>query len=99
MKDFDKKTSKFKYMPASFGTWEKVLGQLGKKAEKRINRLRPGPKKQRLQEYYNVVLEDIRVAKDAWRNHVMHTRRTFERGEAYDLFLRVRNMMQRMAVS
>ena len=47
MKDFDKRTQRFKYMPTSFATWEKIIGQLGKKAEKRINTLRPGVKRQR----------------------------------------------------
>jgi hypothetical protein len=53
MKDFDKRTGKFKYMPASFAIWDKTLNQLAKKAEKRVGTLRPGVKKQKLQEYYN----------------------------------------------
>lgn len=97
MRDFDKKSGKFKYSPTSFAVWDKILGQLAKKVEKRVAGLRPSSKRQKLQEYYNSVLEDIKFAKDAWRNHVMHTRRTYEREEAHEIYMRVKGMMQRMA--
>jgi len=97
MADFDKATGKFKYTPANFNVWEKQLNQLPNRVQKRLNRLRSGTRKQQLQEYYNSALEDIKFVKDAWRNHVMHGRKIFQRGEAHDLLLRTKGMMERMA--
>jgi hypothetical protein len=97
MKDWDKKKNCFKYVPASFAIWEKILTQLPGKIERRLRGLRSGPRKQQLQEYYKTSLDDIDRVRDAWRNHVMHTRRTFNRDDSCAVFGRVKDMMERLA--
>ena len=97
MSDWDKKNGKFKYSPASFAQWEKILNQLPGRIEKRLRPLRAGARRQHLQEYYSSALEDIKCVKDAWRNHVMHTRMTFGRDDAQAVFTHVGNIMGRLA--
>lgn len=97
MFDWDKVNGKFKYTPANYAVWEKQLNQLPKKVEKRLGLLRPGPRKQKLQEYYAQSLEDIKAVKDAWRNHVMHARKIFDRSEAESVFGHVKGIMGRMS--
>lgn len=97
LKDWDKQRQRFKYTPVNYSQWEKILNQLPKRAEKRLGRLRPGPKKQRLQEYYSSCYEDIKCVKDAWRNHVVHSRQRYDRGAAHDVFGHVKDIIIRMA--
>ncbi len=95
--DWSKQDKRFKYTPSSFGTWEKFITQLPGKIEKKLKALRPGIKRQKRQEYYYSVYDDIKIVKEAWRNHVMHTRREFSSTEAEAVFTRVRDMLVRMA--
>src|SRR6185312_9878513 len=88
-KDWSPKRGQFQYTPVGYGVWEKLLTQLPKKAEKRINALRPGARKQRLQEYYSSCFEDIKWVKDAWRNHIMHSRQQYDRDQALSVFTHV----------
>lgn len=97
MADYDKVQGRFKYMPTDFAIWEKILNQLPRKVEQRLRLLRPGLKRQKLQEYYGSALEDIKGVKDVWRNHVMHTRKTFNRDDAMAVFSHVNSIMGRLA--
>jgi hypothetical protein len=77
--------------------WEKFNTELPKKIETRLKQIRKGALKQRRQDYYYSVYDDIKVVKEAWRNHVMHTRQTFNHDDANALFMRVKDIMTRMA--
>jgi hypothetical protein len=95
--NWSKQDKRFKYTPASFAVWEKYIGQLPKKIEQKLQGLRPGARRQRRQEYYYSVLDDIKTVKDVWRNHVMHTRREFRGEEAEAVFIRVKDILVRMS--
>lgn len=97
MRDWNPKENKFRYTPASYAVWEKTLNQLPKYIDKRLNPLRPGPRKQKLQGYYSSALEDIKFVKDAWRNHIMHGRREYDRDEAKSICNHVEGIMRRLA--
>ena len=97
MRDFDKKTGGFKYTPTSYAVWEKIINQLPAKVEKRLRELRPGPRKQRMQEYYSSAIEDVKAVKDAWRNHIMHTRQEFNRVDAAGVVSHVNSIMVRLS--
>lgn len=96
-KDWNKEKGHFQYTPASYAMWEKMLSQLPQRAEKRLKGLRPGPRKQALQQFYSSCFEDIKFVKDAWRNHIMHTRQQYDRDQALSVLLHVMGIMQRMA--
>ena len=54
-------------------------------------------RKQSAQEFYCPVLQEIRAIKDAWRNHVMHSRRDYEPDEAVAILAHVNRFMTTLA--
>jgi len=90
-------TIRFEYQPVSHATWEKILSQIPARVEKRLRRFKPGSKKQELQEFYNEALEEIRSIKDAWRNHVMHTRTSYSAKDVDAIKDHVSRLMIRLA--
>ncbi len=71
-------------IPIEFAEWDKILDQLYPAVEKKVNALGPSLVKQQTQEFYFTLLFDIKGFKDAFRNHVMHTRRTYSQKAADD---------------
>jgi hypothetical protein len=86
-----------RYTPVAYETWDKILNSLPKRVEKRLNRLRPGPTKQQWQGFYSTVLIDINAIREAWRNHVMHTRQDVTPLEAEGIKVRVEGIMHTLA--
>ncbi|MGB7985623.1 MAG: hypothetical protein WCF54_10715 [Terracidiphilus sp.] len=91
----DKKTKKT--IPIEFSEWEKILSQLPEKIEAKILPMPRGDGKQKAQEFYYSASMEIRGFKDAWRNHVMHTRRSYTREDALAVFSHVQRFMQSLA--
>jgi hypothetical protein len=86
-----------KSVPMEYAQWEKILNQLGEKIDSKIARTKPGPSKQKLQEFYYSALNEISSFKDAWRNHVMHVRRTYSLEDAAAVTAHVRRFMESLA--
>jgi len=89
----NKKTGKIKYRSIAYSDWETNLNQLQDRVDKKIERIRRGPQRQRDQEFYYPVLQDIRGIRDAWRNHTMHTRREYTGKEADAILEHVRRLV------
>ena len=89
----NRKTGKVTYMPLGWTDWETILNQLKAKVTERVGKTKRGPKKQLYQEFYYPALQDIEGIKDAWRNHVMHTRREYTPKGAGDVFDYVRRLL------
>lgn len=77
-----KASGKHKYVPVEYSTWEKVLDQLQPVVDLKVEAIRSRIKKQEAQEFYYSALQEFRAFKDAWRNHVMHTRRVYSAKDA-----------------
>lgn len=92
-----KKAGQKSYVPLAWAEWEALLNQLSPRVDARINKLKRGSQKQAEQEFYYPVLQDIRGIRDAWRNHVMHTRREYKPGEATVVFENVERIMTTLA--
>jgi hypothetical protein len=88
---------KKKFIPVAFSDWDKILNQLPNAVEKKIDAIKRGAKKQSAQEFYLQSLQDIKAVKDAWRNHVMHTRREYTAEDALAIFGHVKNLMIRLS--
>ncbi|MGO8808971.1 MAG: hypothetical protein ACLQJF_05875 [Candidatus Sulfotelmatobacter sp.] len=88
---------KKKYVPIEYAVWETMFQQLHGKVDKKIDALPAGPKKQKLQEFYYPLLQDLRGFKDAFRNHVMHDRKIYSAKAADDLLDYVRRFMSLLA--
>ncbi len=92
-----KKSGKPVYAPIEYSEWEKILDQLQSRADSKLEKLKRGTDKQKLQEFYYPVIQDLRAFRDAWRNHVMHTRAEYTREEAIAVFGRVKSFMENLA--
>jgi hypothetical protein len=92
-----KKGGKRSYLPLQWAEWETLLGQLQAKVDEKLIRLRRGQLKQSEQEFWYPILQDIRSIRDAWRNHVMHTRADYSQAEATAIFEHVRRIMTTIA--
>jgi hypothetical protein len=88
---------RIKYVPIENCVWEKIQDHLRKKSEAKLNRLRPGPAKDRLQQFYGSVLTDFHGFRLEWRNHVMHTRGTYEESDALRALAHVERFVRVLA--
>jgi hypothetical protein len=88
-----KKSGKLEFTPIEYSNWEQILNQLRPKVNERLEKLKRGKTKQSRQEFYNPILSDIEAFKDAWRNHVMHTRRDFSSDDAKAIIGHVKRFM------
>ncbi len=85
------------YIPLAYADWETMLNQIHPRVDARINKLKRGTQKQTEQEFYYPVLQDIRGIRDAWRNHVMHTRAEYNPTEAETILNHVERIMRTLA--
>jgi hypothetical protein len=93
----NKKTGKVRYTPLPWAVWEDIINKIKSRIADRISRAQRGSKKQEYQEFYSPALDNIERFKDAYRNHVMHTRRDYLRGEASVIFDQAQYFMRRLA--
>jgi len=93
VRSFIKKKGKNEFTPIEYSTWETILSQLRTRVSEKLAKLKRGSIKQERQEFYNPVLSDIEGFKDAWRNHVMHTRRDFNEHDAMAVISHVQRFM------
>jgi hypothetical protein len=93
----NKKTGKTKYLALPWAQWEDIINQIKSRIATRILKAQRGPKKQAYQEFYNPSIDNIERFKDAYRNHVMHTRREYTPTEALVIFEQVRYFMERLS--
>ena len=80
-------------IPIEYSTWEDILKDLRTAINSKLSQIKRGIKRQQLQEFYNPVLSDIESFKDAWRNHVMHTRREYNAKDVASIMSHVHRFM------
>lgn len=97
VKEYKNKTGKYGLIPIQYSMWEKMLNQLEKKTTNKIAKLQRGSAKQKLQEFYNPLVRDIRAIKDTWRNHVMHSRAEYGHEDALAALAHVKDIMTALA--
>jgi hypothetical protein len=81
------------YRPIEYSTWDKILGQLRPRIDERIATIENRLEKQSAQEFYLKALQELMAIKDAWRNHVMHTRVTYEPDDVIAIWSHVKRLM------
>lgn len=97
LRSVNPKSKKISYTPLGWAEWKQILDQLNSKITKKIGSTKKGKKKQLYQEFYLPAMLDIEAIKDAWRIHVMHTRREYESGEGEAILDRVKRLMELLA--
>lgn len=90
------KRGKGRRISISYVDWETMLNQLQPLVDTKIEKLKRGKAKQVAQEFYYPALQDIRAIRDAWRNHLMHARRSYSSEEAEVICGHVKNLMSRL---
>lgn len=87
-----------KTVPVAYSEWEKIIAQMNEKIEEKINKMARGEKKQKAQEFYYPAMAEFRGFKDAWRNHIMHTRGVYTREDAIAVWSHVERFMKGLAL-
>jgi hypothetical protein len=98
--------------PLELAGWDEMIQKIDEKISKKLNRKAPlgvplikyksrkgksYQKKEEDKEFYRGVIHEFYGFKDVWRNHVMHTRKSYNPQEAEGVFWRVRDFMQKLA--
>ncbi len=92
-----KKTGKPKYVPIAWVEWDKMLDAVHDRVDTKILAMASGKRKQGAQECYYPLLRDVRGFKEAFRNHVMHTRAEYTPEDAKAVLDHVQRFMTLLA--
>lgn len=89
---------KIKRKPLEWAEWQEVIAAIRKKVDmladdKRMRR----PERGEVLEFYKGALGEFEAFKDAYRNNVMHARKTYDEAQAKSVLLHVRGFMERLA--
>jgi len=95
---WDRRVGNVHNKPPELQQWKDILD--GVEAE--VNKIASWPNslglaKVQAEEFYNGILAEFRGFKDAWRNHVMHSRRDYECDEAKAVMSHVSRFMRTLA--
>jgi hypothetical protein len=86
-----------KYVLIAWAQWGKMLNTCEARVKDRMDKLGPGKRKQEMQELYIPLVQDIRGFKDAFRNHVMHSRKYYSQQDAKAILGHVKRFMLSLA--
>jgi hypothetical protein len=83
--------------PVAWSEWQAVIDAIEGKARQTVGAMKAGPARDVKQRFYGDAIASIREFKDAYRNHVMHTRKNYQEKEAQLLLAHVRTFMDKLA--
>jgi HEPN domain-containing protein len=86
-----------KYIPIEYNMWERMLDEAHVRVDAKIDKMRPGKKKQDAQQFYYPLLREYKGFKDAWRNHCMHAREEYSTKDAEAIMEHVKKFMTALA--
>jgi hypothetical protein len=93
----DKKNGKT--VPIEFALWDRILNQLPEKVEAKVALISNREDRQKAQTLYYSLLEEVNGFKEAWRNHVMHTRAVYTHEDAIAIHSHVKRFMNTLALN
>jgi len=85
-----------KNRPLDWAEWNEIISGIGKSVDHFANRRR-GPARDAALEFYRGALGQFQAFKDVYRNHVMHSRKSYDEHQAMSVLLHVREFMGRLA--
>ncbi|MFL6227793.1 MAG: hypothetical protein ACJ741_03330 [Pyrinomonadaceae bacterium] len=83
--------------PVELCTWDDLLKAMDKGVADLANGTRTNTRKKVTYEYYSHAVAQFRNFKNAWRNHVAHTRELYLPGQTKDIMDNTRQFMQHLA--
>ena len=81
---------------SDYENWGSLIDQI-EKAIRAIEQERRSLEKAERSRFYSDAGTQIRYFKNAWRNHVSHSRAMYDEGEARGVFMHVRAFMEQLA--
>jgi hypothetical protein len=96
---WDRRVGNVHNKPLELQQWKDMLDGV----EREVSKITSWPNsrglaKTQAEEFYNGILAEFRGFKDAWRNHVMHSRRDYEFGKAKVVMSHVSRFMSTLAI-
>jgi hypothetical protein len=85
------------YRPIEYATWDKILGQLQRQIDGKLASIPDRKEKHEAQEFYVAIAQEIWALKEAWRNHVMHSRREYIHEDVFAVMAHVKRLMVLLA--
>jgi hypothetical protein len=82
--------------PIELENWNTIIEKIEAEIRER-NKLPKGTKKSDDLQFYSEAAKEFRYFKDAWRNHVSHSREKYGDAEAYRVLTHVKDFMQHLA--
>jgi hypothetical protein len=76
--------------------WETVINECEREIRK-IGQLKARPTWKEDESFYSEAALNFRYFKNAWRNHAMHGRDTYDKGDAYEIFTHVVGFMEHLS--
>lgn len=83
-------------VPYETAQWHNIIESIASKVEA-MKTLPHGTHKIEEQQFYSEAAKEFMYFKDAWRNHVMHSRRTYDFGQAVKVLAHVADFMAHIA--
>lgn len=84
-------------IPVELCDWHTLISALQKGIDAKSAGVGTDTRKKKTFEFYNHALGSFRNFKDAWRNHVSHTRELYQPGKTKDIMDNTRQFMQLLA--
>jgi hypothetical protein len=79
-------------IPFEYLNWQNIIEQIEAKI-KELEKLKPGQEKTDKLKAYSEVARQFRYFKDAWRNHVAHSREIYDQQQALSILRHTREFM------
>jgi hypothetical protein len=96
---WDRRVSVVRNRPLELQQWKDILDGIQSEVDAITNwPNRLGLAKTQAEEFYNGALAEFRGFKDAWRNHAMHDRRSYNFDEAKGVMTHVKRFMQGLSM-
>jgi len=83
--------------PIELENWNTIIEKIESTIRDREKQLPKGMQKSEEMQFYSEAAKEFRYFKDAWRNHVAHSREKYGETEAYRVLCHVRDFMQHLA--
>lgn len=83
--------------PIDYQEWHTIIEKIQSEATTRCDRLQGREAKTAARSFYNGAVGEFRAFKDAWRNHVMHARDSYDEPQALSVMNHVGEFMQRLS--
>jgi hypothetical protein len=88
---------KIKKTPIDYAGWKTIIDEIAKKVDQQAKAASRSPQKAEMLEFYRGAIGSFMGFKDAFRDHVSHSRDSYDSLQAHSVFLHVWSFMDRLS--